>query len=288
MKTVFLKCSGKTSAVLLAVALLAVALFFGAVKGIPKRAAGIDPSQIKAGDFVCFGRYPQSTLGTSAPSAGTDNVDWVKANDVKNNNVLTYYVIEPIVWRVLENSGDELFLLSENIVDCIPYNTSLPSVAWENCTIRKWLNDIKESDSFINKAFNTAEKTAINFTATTGDNNSGYSTEGGNDITDQIFFLSFDDANIYFADDADRIAYNTSYSASIYFFHADYWWLRTPPGGLAGYAAYVSDYGKVYSGGHHVFYIVGVRPALKLNLSSIIFTAGDGTLVSPYSRGDSE
>lgn len=275
MKTVFFANNKNTmTTLLLVVALFAVTLVSRSANETKKQTAGIEPSQIKAGDFVCFGRYPKSSLGTAIPSTGTENIDWVKINDAQNNDTPTYYAVEPIVWRVLENSGGELFLLSENVIDSMPYNTTLPSVAWENCSIRKWLNDTAEIGSFINKAFNIDEKALINATAKTGDG-----------ITDQIFFLSLDEADRYFADDAERISHSTSYSASVYYFNADHWWLRTPPGGLAGYAAYVSNFGKIYSGGHHAFYVVGVRPALKINLSGAIFTSGDGTLDNPYSVG---
>lgn len=241
---------------------------WGSGLGNAEQATAIDLSQIKAGDFVCFGHYPQSSLGTDAPPAGIENTDWVAAEDVRNKNVLTYYAIEPIVWRVLENSGGELLLLSQSILDCKPYNDTLPSVAWKDCTIRKWLNDRENDESFISRAFDVGERAAMRLS--------------NNEVDDLLFFLSFDEADRYFADDEDRIAYNSAYSASVHSLHADYWWIRTPPGGLAGYAAYISDFGKAYSGGHHVFYIVGVRPAFRLNLSLAAFVSGDGSPADPY------
>jgi hypothetical protein len=50
----------------------------------------------KVGDVITFGTYPQT-------SGGTDRT--------------------PIKWRVLENSGGELFVLSESILDCKRYYT---------------------------------------------------------------------------------------------------------------------------------------------------------------------
>lgn len=252
------RAGAASSAIAFALSIVLCLSMAGSAKCEYQALNGADPSQIKAGDLVCFGRYPQSLLGTDMPLAGTENIDWVKANDVRNSDALTYYAIEPIVWRVLENSGDELFLVSEKIIDCMPYNDTLPSVAWKDCTIRKWLNDAAESGSFINRAFGESENAVI----------CASPEIGGGDMADPIFCLSFNEIDKYFADDADRVCYNTDYSAAIHSLHADYWWLRTPPGGADGYAAYVSDFGKAYTGGHHPFYIVGVRPALRVDLSS--------------------
>lgn len=271
----------KGAAGLAAAALAVCALVFWVETGSPEPAADIDPPQIKAGDFVYFGRYPQSELGTAVPPAGAEKTDWVKANDVQNEDMLTYYAVEPIVWRVLEADDGLLFLLSENILDCRPYNTLLPCVDWKDCTIRKWLNDTTAGDSFMRAAFRADERAAICQTDNSPDNE----TDGGG-VMDQIFFLSFDEADRYFAENADRIATNTSYSAAACSLHAEYWWIRTPPGGLTGYAAYVSDYGKAYTGGHHVFYTLGVRPALRLDMTALSFVSGDGTPDHPYSVDD--
>jgi len=51
-----------------------------------------------------------------------------------------------------------------------------------------------------------------------------------------------------------------------------YWWLRSP-GFLADYAAIVRADGYVYSDGLSVYDSYGIRPAFKLNLSSVLFTS---------------
>ena len=63
---------------------------------------------------------------------------------------------EPIQWRVLSVEGSDAFLLSEKGLDCQKYNNKLEDVTWENCSLRKWLNN-----DFLNEAFNEAEKNAI-------------------------------------------------------------------------------------------------------------------------------
>jgi hypothetical protein len=41
-------------------------------------------------------------------------------------------------------------------LDAKPYNEEDTSITWENCTLRKWLND-----TFYNTAFTDSEKTKI-------------------------------------------------------------------------------------------------------------------------------
>ena len=71
-------------------------------------------------EYVLFGRFPQSSLGTSSPGWGVESRDWVKAPNVKNGNAETYYAIEPILWRVLSadqsGSGRRAVLLSERLL----------------------------------------------------------------------------------------------------------------------------------------------------------------------------
>ena len=51
-----------------------------------------------------------------------------------------YFKWEPIRWRVLSNDGSALFLMADKGLDCKDYNEEFISVAWEDCTLRDWLN----------------------------------------------------------------------------------------------------------------------------------------------------
>ncbi len=82
-----------------------------------------------------------------------------------------------------------------------------------------------------------------------------------------------------FAGDANesqtRVADNTAYAERDFGSGGNpgYWWLRSP-GNSDQYSAFVSDEGKVNDHGSPVrYYEYGVRPALNINLSSIIFTS---------------
>ena len=62
----------------------------------------------------------------------------------------------PIKWQVLDKVNGEVILLSEQILDIQDYDNENTSVAWENCSLRKWLNN-----DFINEAFSEYERTQI-------------------------------------------------------------------------------------------------------------------------------
>ena len=72
--------------------------------------------------------------------------------------------VEPIEWTVIGYNGDQITLLSNKNLDCKKYNETWANVAWENCTLRKWLND-----SFYNLAFNEDEKKVLTYYYATED-----------------------------------------------------------------------------------------------------------------------
>ena len=140
--------------------------------------------------------------------------------------------------------------------DCVEkreYNEEAESITWENCTLRKYLNN-----EFYNQ-FNEEEKSQIVKTKVINNDNSKYGTAGGNDTEDNIFLLSIDEANKYFKSDDERKA---NYDGK-----AAWWWLRSP-GCSDGIAACV-DYGGGVCKGYFVFLDYGaIRPALWINLES--------------------
>ncbi|MDR1960752.1 MAG: DUF6273 domain-containing protein [Gracilibacteraceae bacterium] len=242
-------------------------------------AAGIGTgAEITASNAAYFGRYPQTLAGTSPPG-GVSGVDYIQAadNSSAGGGAQKYYSRDPIQWRVLQNSGGKLFLLSEKNLDARPYNNAFAKVTWETCTIRAWLNN---ESGFLGSAFRAEERGAIADTTVSNPDNPDFGTPGGNATTDRIFFLSIQEATngTYFADAAARIAVNTAYAATrnVVMRAADYWWLRSP--GIRaneGYvAAQVTWYGNIYSRGNPMsLNDVTSRPAFFLDLSSVLFTS---------------
>ncbi len=104
------------------------------------------------GDLITFGAYPQTAEGADRT---------------------------PIKWRVLENSGSDLLLLSEYILDCKRYHGALADITWRDCDLRRWLNG-----AFYQTAFTAAEQEIVKTTRCT-DNG-----EGSPDTEDKVFLLS--------------------------------------------------------------------------------------------------
>ena len=130
-------------------------------------------NQIKAGDYVTFGRYPQKARGNDQTP-----IEWLVLDyDEKNNKVL---------------------LLSRYGLDEQPYNTIYKKeLTWENSTLRAWLNK-----DFMNKAFTAEERAFILTTNVDNSQSQGYSgwdTSGGNNTQDKIFLLSYAEAHQYLA-----------------------------------------------------------------------------------------
>lgn len=227
-------------------------------------------ADIKVGEYITFGRYPQT-------SAGTDET--------------------PIEWLVLDVQDGKALLLSRYGLDAKPYNTSLVDVTWETCSLRAWLNS-----DFLNAAFNAEEQNAIQVTEVDNSKAQGcdeWSTDGGNNTQDKLFLLSYGESNRYFGtnrSDTDvvaarikptdfaiaqgaetRDAFMTEYNTP-----AGGWMLRSP-------ALKQSNVACVYIAGKVSYYDVTtangcVRPALWVDLK----TAFAGNETKPATVNDGE
>ncbi len=207
-------------------------------------AAAKKPSELAKGDVYRFGSYPQSESGSP----------------------------EPIEWVVLARDGSEALLVSRRALDCKPYNPIYADVTWEECSLRKWLNE-----DFLSAAFSEEEQSRIIVSAVKADANPSYSTPAGNDTSDKVFLLSVPEANEHFDSEETRMCAPTEYAKKQGAFSnkkhkvdglpAGWWWLRTPGSGQH-LAAYVGDDGLTSNYGSIVYDAAGaVRPALKISLS---------------------
>ena len=160
---------------------------------------------------------------------------------------------EKTPWRVLdvERETETALLIAEKPVCERPYHSKWTEITWEQCDLRKWLNE-----EYYEKTFSEEEKAAILECELKNPDNPNYGTKGGNDTRDKVFLLSIEEAEKYFMNDRDRST-------------GTWWWLRSP--GRSGSDAAVVNGGGVYYGGNGVIYRSGVRPALKINLKSELF-----------------
>lgn len=159
-------------------------------------------AEIKAGDIVTFGTYPQTKKGKDKT---------------------------PIEWVVLKTEDGKAMLLSRYVLDCKRYNDGNRKVTWEKCTLRKWLNK-----DFLKKAFSKEEQKAIQVTLVDNSKKQGggefCETLPGPDTEDRIYLLSFHEAyREFFQQEQALMAEPTDYAVAkgAEKFKADDPWFKT-------------------------------------------------------------
>ena len=179
----------------------------------------IDKNEITTWDCIYFGHYPQSSDGQGG------------------------FVNEPIKWRVLLVNGNDAFLMSDKILDSMPFNIEkkndtsnyIDYCLWERSTIRSWLNGYDASsnktgidyskDNFINTAFNEAEQNAIKTTTVINDKAVEFphtdDDRNRKNTNDKVYLLDLNESfsTIYGFTDSEeatpaRVVVNTAYAAA--------------------------------------------------------------------------
>lgn len=225
-----------------------------------------DFSKVKKGDVIKFGAYEQD-------------------GDFTNGK-------EAIEWIVLEKTKKQIFVVSKYALDALPYNKEMAEVTWEDCTLRKWLNE-----QFYIDAFNKAEQEKIIIRSVENFDNAVNGTAGGNDTKDKVFLLSQLEmiySDYGFSENYNDYDVNRSCSATAYAItqgtwnvgnvKTSYgedscdWWLRTPGEKYKStwstiyevFACRVQRGGQVDSYGLQVNRddVCGVRPVLYITLNS--------------------
>ena len=207
---------------------------------------------------------------TTAPAAEAT------VSTMKTGNTITFgtYMQEPIRWKILDIQDGKALLLSEKVLDCLPYNSSYGSTSWDKSYLRDWLNGI-----FLETAFGKESQKAI--LTTTVDNsvaqgNPAWPGIQNTSTQDKIFLLSYAEFKKYVDGTADSIcevAYSTGDETDIRYRLLDdgtkaaFWWLRSP-GKDDKQAAYINFEGICYSNYVGNGYI-SVRPAMWVNLAKL-------------------
>ena len=203
-------------------------------KAIKVNGVKYTPITMKKGDIIKFGNYPQDNNGSKSP----------------------------IEWLVLDVNENEALLISRYGLDCKQYHNVRSDITWEDCDLRKWLNN-----DFIKSAFSEEEAKKIKVSELKNENNLQYNTRGGNDTKDRIFCLSINEAEHYFGSDKDRLCKPTAYARKqgVYVgYDCCYWWLRSP-GRNQSNAADVDAVGALDLGGYRAYDDnIAVRPALRI------------------------
>ena len=154
------------------------------------------------------------------------------------------YQGEPLLWRVLDQQGNKLLLLSETIVAQQPYNREYDNTYWQTSSLRRWLNQ-----RFFQDAFSYQERSRILNTRLQNPPNPRYLTSGGADTVDKVFLLGMAELERYLPEDADRALGN-------------WWWVRSPGLNILSAASVYAD-GSIYDTGINIHFADGgVRPAM--------------------------
>lgn len=205
-------------------------------KAISVNGVKYTPITIKKGDIIKFGNYPQDSNGNTSP----------------------------IEWLVLDIKENEALLISRYGLDCKEYHNVHTNITWEDCDLRKWLNN-----DFIKSAFSEGEAKKIKVSELKNEDNPEYRTRGGNNTKDRIFCLSINEAEHYFGSNEDRQCKPTAYAIKQrayrdFYNKCCFWWLRSPGFKLCG-ATRVQTYGALHLYGVDVDYgSLAVRPALRI------------------------
>ncbi len=261
--------------------------------------------------YVYFGNYPQTavkdeSLLSKLCARKYNKYEMTTYNGKKYRreepglfaDEYSYFLVTPIKWRVLSNSGGEVFLISEYGLDDQLYNDKNVNVTWEKCSLRKWLNG-----EFLSMAFSKSEKKFIKTKKIKNKGNSENGSKGGNATKDKVFLLSvsdvknkkygfkekgtgYDSRKAFYcgpteyarakgaltSDDSSEWGSDTTEDG----YYTGFWWLRTP-GNTNQDVAFVDLWGNIMERGFNVwedggynYYVSTVRPAMYLNLSSVI------------------
>jgi uncharacterized repeat protein (TIGR02543 family) len=258
-----------------------------------------DPASIQTGDVVKFGSYPQSSNG--AGGYNTEAIEWyVLENEGDKLFLLSKKVLDtPMRWGPYGSTGGD-------------------NARWDKSDIKTFLNGEFLSAAFTSGEVGAISTTAVENKGNPAYPNIN---AGANPTPDKVFLPSYwdmtnssygfpthIDSNITIERAAlERAALATDYAASKQLDQPYYaaegdrgaaYWLRTP-GGNTHAVLYITAWGSfyqqptakltgqvvnqpwMYAGDPNKYYL-GIRPALKLDISQLIFTSEDDPSDSPY------
>ena len=210
-------------------------------------------------------------------------------------DIITFaeYNGESIRWLVLAKENGQMLLVSEQIIDQVPFNDAYSTDAtWENCSLRAWLNG-----DFFNTVFSADEQAFIATTTLPGSTNPDAKQWSGHKSSplgmtwsasteDRVFILSLEEVNLYLGGNKKNKTATCTATAERngVYRNADgygYYYLRTPGNGIKSggsyYVSFVGADGKIGSSAYasnnngwnnHGFKgsEPGVRPAIWVNL----------------------
>ncbi|MCC8111507.1 MAG: DUF6273 domain-containing protein [Ruminococcus sp.] len=152
-------------------------------------------------------------------------------------------------WLVLKKYDDHMLVILEDVLEQErPYHVKREFITWEECTLRKWLNE-----DFYN-TFTPEEQARILETHLENPNDVDWHREGGNDTDDKIFLLSLNEVEEYMTK-SERNDEN-------------WWWVRSSGNCQYGEMKFYHINGKSVVGRfeYDIAREHGVRPSMNLKL----------------------
>ena len=186
-------------------------------------------------------RFADHTVPTAmnrTPSEETAELAAIADSEVEDVVAFGRYT-----WYVTDKSEGICTLLCQGCVANRAYNDEKTDITWENCTLRRWLNE-----DFYNSKFSAGEKAAIvtaHNTFTEAD--SSYGMDCGNDTDDKVYLFTYSESKTVSDDIRGR---------------GNDWWLRSP-GKRQNEAVYILGRSANLMG-NEVDHSMGVRPVIRV------------------------
>ena len=236
---------------------------------------------------IAFGLYPNNEVTGNALtdeilSAEYDEDGIAKIKDIsyykdESTGTARYFVMNDIKWDIINEDDESYLLMSHNAIDAVQYNDEYTAIDWDNCSLRKWLNE-----DFYGIAFNKEQKPMLREINVTSTKNPDYGLYTGNNVTDYVTILSAEEvsegANGFEGDrkaeEADRTCKTTDFGMARGV-HPDSngickWWLRTC-GVDTSSAIFVNTNGVLACDGYYVIGTdIGVRPVISVSKSEVV------------------
>ena len=110
---------------------------------------------------------------------------------LRNTEIGKQVVIGGHSWTVLDKTDDSALLIKNRALGDVTFHDTLENITWENCSLRKYLNN-----DFMD-IFSDEEKQNILESQVKMNDNEMYQVNGGNDTKDKVFLLSAEEAERY-------------------------------------------------------------------------------------------
>lgn len=191
-----------------------------------------------------------------------------------------YFRYEPIKWRIIKVDNDNITMVADRLLECVPYNANAEDVYWENCTLRDFLNN-----EFYYSAFSEEEQKAVIKSRIQNTDNYYFGTECGNDTEDYVYI--FTEQDVFNTDVAEGYGFTKSdgisdtarrFRPTMYAMAKGAWyspvetncgngfWLLRTCGYTPSNVNYVCDFGSVYNRGTYVnVKDAGIIPVIRVD-----------------------